>query len=234
MKQKITQWAEQVTTSARYAWGTLAIVIAVPALTTLIIGLVSPATSTGVAFGEFAMVIVFAFLGSVMMAGLVSWASVILGFEKKGFIRALGITAFSSLLVLPFSIITTVFMALLVMSPTIIAPFLVLFYIAMIIVGVIVSLFLISLGYGITRGQAFGLMSTAYGLFFMILISIFATIALVLSFFLPGKIVEQQNQYDAMMESNTMNMNPESLGELETLLEGIQEASEGVAEETEL
>lgn len=232
MKQKITQWAEQVSTSSKGAWGALAIAISIPALVSLIIGLAS-SIPTGAAFGNLAMTLVAGFIGAMISAGLLSWASKVLGLEKKGFIRALGVTSLTSLLLLPLSILALVLTALLALASTVIAPILVVVYAGMIVLGIILALFLYAHVYGITKGQAFGLFATAYALLVVILLGIAAIIAFVLSFVIPAQLNNfadfQQVQMESMMESGGFELDEESMVELQAALQGLNE-TEGLAE----
>lgn len=237
MKQKITQWAEKVSTTPKHAWGTMLTSIVIPAVAALVIGLVSPNTVTGPAFGGFVMVLVGGFISAMISAGLLSWASKILGLEKKGFVRALGITSFANLLLLPLSVLALVLVDLVAASPVVVAPILVIVYVGMIVLGILLALYLYSHVYGITKGQAFGLAATSYGLLFVILLGIFAVIAFVLSFIIPGQLEKvgdyRQMQMEAMTQSGGLELDAESMAELQAALQGIN-ATAGVAEETEL
>lgn len=237
MKEKITQWAEKVSTMPKCAWGTMLAVISIPAITALIIGIVSPQVFSTSSISIFIMTLVGGFIGSMIGAGLLSWASKILGLEKKGFVRALGITSFAQLLLLPLNIIILVLFAFLIVSPVVFTPILVVLYIGMIVASVILMLFLYANAYGITKGQAFGLAATAYALLAFILLGIFGIIALIFSFIIPTQLENigeyQQMQMDAMMQSGDFQLDEQSMAELQAAFEGL-DTGEGVAEETEL
>jgi hypothetical protein len=236
MNKKITQWAEQVSTSSQHAWGTLALVIGIPAIAILIIGMVTPTTPGAMAvFGLF-LTLVGGFLGSITIAALTSWASKILGLEKQGFVRALGSTSLINIFLVPLQITLVILFALMALLPMI-APVIIIVYVAMIIGMILLGMFIFSKAYGITKGQAFGLASTAFGLFAVIVLSIIAVITFVLSFIIPTQLATmqdfQQVQMEAMMQSGDLQLDPASIVELQTALKDLQ-LPETLAEEVEL
>lgn len=238
MKEKIMSHALKVSTTPKCAWGTMLVAILVPAIAALIIGYVSPSAVAGAAaWGGFFMALIGGFISSMIGAGLLSWASKVLGFEKGGFIRGLGISSFVSLLMLPLSIIALILVALMAASPAVVAPILVIVYVAMTVLTILVALTLFAHAYGVTKGQAFGLAATAYGLLFVILLGIVAVVAFVLSFIIPAQLEKvgdyQQMQMEAMMQTGGFELDEESMAELQAALQGL-DISAGVAEETEL
>ena len=199
MKEKITQWAEQISISKKGAWFTMLGVIVAHGLVTLIISLIA-STLLGV-ISAVALQSVVVFLGFMIIAGCTSWASKTLGFQKRGFIRALGATALVAALLfvlgIVISVLGSVLGSLVAMTPAILLVIIIVI-LASIPVVILFSLFVFSKAYGITRGKAFGLLATAHAFLSLITVGILLVLGFVATLvLLPALENAQQSQMQA-------------------------------------
>ena len=224
MKQKITQCAEKITSSPKQAWGALAAVLAFNVILTIITSLISPAPVNLLSL--VIIQIVVGFIVFMIMTGLTSWASKIIGLEKRGFIRALGALSLVSLIAIPATLILGILSALIGAVPAmmIVVPILALAYIVFMIW---ISLFVFSKVYGVTKGQSFGLIATAHALLAVILLPVIMVLGIIASTVLSrftsmNSMMNETYMMEQMQEIEGFELDEEALLELEAALGDIE------------
>lgn len=170
MMKKIYALTDWVIATPKRSWWTMIGMILLTGILGVIGTLIIPGASAAGVVGIFFATIILLFVVLMIIGGLLNWASHLLGFEKRSFSRALGaLSAHAVVLVIPTII-------LLALSPLAekgaISIIFWLFYLAIIVFAFVAHLYVFARAYNVTKGKAFGLAATAYGLFAWILAGI--------------------------------------------------------------